>query len=141
MVDVATLTGAVRVALGTRVGGILGTSPSLVRGLVEAGARSGERLWELPLVEAYRADLESPIADLRNIASEVHGGAIHAALVLREFVGDRPWAHLDIAGVAFTDRDLPCAPRGAVGFGVRLLVRWVVAAAAAVSSPGAPPAL
>jgi leucyl aminopeptidase len=129
IVDVATLTGAVRSALGTRVGGIMGNDPALVAGLVAAGAAGGERLWELPLVPAYRADLESTVADLRNVAPDGHGGAIHAGLFLQEFVAGRPWAHLDVAGVAFTDRDLPCAPRGAVGFGVRLLARWVLAAA------------
>jgi leucyl aminopeptidase len=128
MVDIATLTGAIRTALGTRVGGIMGNDPALVRALIAAGALSGERLWELPLVPAYRADLDSSVADLRNVAAEGYGGAIHAGLVLQEFVGTRPWAHLDVAGVAFTDRDLPCTPRGAVGFGVRLLTHYVLGA-------------
>jgi leucyl aminopeptidase len=125
IVDIATLTGAVRAALGTRLGGVMGTDATLVRQLVAAGEESGERLWELPLVEAYRANLDSPVADICNIAATPNGGAIHAGLFLREFVGDVPWAHLDIAGVAFTDRDLPGIPRGGVGFGVRLLTRWV----------------
>jgi leucyl aminopeptidase len=129
IVDVATLTGAIRTALGTRFGGILGNDPALVRAVIAAGALGGERLWELPLVRAYRADLDSTVADLRNVAPEGQGGAIHAALVLEEFVGGCPWAHLDIAGVAFTDKDLPCTPRGAVGFGVRLLANYVLAAA------------
>ncbi len=126
IVDVATLTGAVRSALGTRVGGVMGNDQALVDALVAAGARSGERLWQLPLVRAYRADLESAVADLRNVAPEGYGGAIHAGLFLQEFAGGRPWAHLDIAGVAFTDRDLPCTPRGGVGFGVRLLARYLL---------------
>jgi leucyl aminopeptidase len=141
MVDIATLTGAIRSALGTRVGGIMGSDPALVRALVAAGSACGERLWELPLVPAYGDDLESEIADLRNIARDPHGGAIHAGLFLRAFVGDTPWAHLDIAGVAFTDRDLPCVPRGGVGFGVRLLVRWVLATAAGDGDEPRPRAL
>jgi leucyl aminopeptidase len=130
IVDIATLTGAVRSALGTRMAGILGNDRMLIAALVAAGKQGGERLWELPLVRAYRADLESSIADLANIAPVVHGGAIHAGLFLEAFVGGLPWAHMDIAGVAFTDRDLPNAPRGGVGFGVRLLARYVLAAGA-----------
>jgi leucyl aminopeptidase len=131
IVDIATLTGAVRSALGNRVGGIMGNDRTLVAALIAAGKLGGERLWELPLVRAYRPDIESPVADLANVAQGGgHGGAIHAGLFLQEFVADVPWAHLDVAGVAFTDRDLPTAPRGGVGFGVRLLARWVLAAAA-----------
>jgi len=130
IIDLATLTGAVKSALGTRVAGVMGTDAALVRQLIRAGEETGERLWELPLVDAYRPHLDSAVADLANIGSTPYGGAIHAGLFLREFVGDVPWAHLDIAGVAFTDRDLPGAPRGGVGFGVRLLVRWVCALAA-----------
>lgn len=129
IVDIATLTGAVRTALGTRLGAVLGNDPALVRAVIDAGAAGGERLWQLPLVAAYRDALDSTVADLRNVASDGYGGTIHAALLLQEFVGGRPWAHLDIAGVAFADRDLPCTPRGGVGFGVRLLTRYVLAAA------------
>jgi leucyl aminopeptidase len=134
IVDIATLTGAVRSALGNRIGGVMGNDAGLVADVIAAGKQGGERLWELPLVRAYRADLESPVADLANVASDGHGGAIHAGLFLEEFVGGRPWAHLDVAGVAFTDRDVPNAPRGGVGFGVRLLTRWVLAAADAAHS-------
>ncbi len=133
IIDLATLTGAVRTALGTRVGAVMGNDAGLVRALVAAGAAGGERLWELPLVAAYRADLDSTVADLRNVAPEGYGGSIHAGLFLQEFVGGRPWAHLDIAGVAFSDKDLPCSPRGAVGFGVRLLARYVSAHAEVAS--------
>ncbi len=124
IVDIATLTGAVRSALGTRIAGVMGNDRALVAALIAAGKQGGERLWELPLVRAYRADIESHVADLANVAQEGHGGAIHAGLFLEEFVAGIPWAHMDVAGVAFTDRDLPNAPRGGVGFGVRLLARY-----------------
>ncbi len=126
VIDVATLTGAVRVALGNRVGGILGTDPSLVRALIEAGKRVGEELWELPLFAPYREQLESPVADLKNIGGGGGAGTILAALFLKEFVpAEIPWAHLDIAGVAFTDTPLPCIPRGATGFAVRTLLQYL----------------
>jgi leucyl aminopeptidase len=128
IVDIATLTGAVRSALGTRVAGIMGNDRTLIAALIAAGKQGGERLWELPLVRAYRDDLASEVADLANVAQSGHGGAIHAGLFLEEFVGGVPWAHMDIAGVGFTDRDLPNVPRGGVGFGVRLLARYVQAA-------------
>jgi leucyl aminopeptidase len=126
LVDIATLTGAVRSALGTRIAGIMGNDRALIQALIAAGKQGGERLWELPLVRDYRPDLESTVADLANVAAGGYGGAIHAGLFLEEFVGGVPWAHLDIAGVGFTDRDLPNAPRGGVGFGVRLLARWTL---------------
>jgi leucyl aminopeptidase len=128
IVDIATLTGAVRSALGIRVAGIMGNDRTLIAALIAAGKQGGERLWELPLVRAYRDDLASEVADLANVAQSGHGGAIHAGLFLEEFVGGVPWAHMDIAGVGFTDRDLPNVPRGGVGFGVRLLARYVLAA-------------
>jgi leucyl aminopeptidase len=135
IVDLATLTGAIRTALGTRVAGVMGNAPALVRALVAAGERSGERLWELPLVRAYRDELDSTVADLRNVGAGRGGGSIVAGLFLEEFVARRPWAHLDLAAVAFTDKDLPGTPRGAVGFGVRLLARFVLD----VSAPAVPP--
>ncbi len=129
IVDIATLTGAVRSALGNRIAGIMGNDHKLIAALVAAGKQGGERLWELPLVRDYRADLESNVADLANVATGGYGGAIHAGLFLQEFVAGVPWAHMDIAGVGFTDRDIPNAPRGGVGFGVRLLARYALAAA------------
>ncbi len=115
IVDIATLTGAVRSALGTRIAGIMGNDRQLIAALIAAGKQGGERLWELPLVRDYRPDLESDVADLANVAAGGHGGAIHAGLFLEEFVGGLPWAHMDIAGVGFTDRDIPNAPRGGGG--------------------------
>jgi leucyl aminopeptidase len=128
IVDIATLTGAVRSALGNRIAGIMGNDRALVAALTAAGKQGGERCWELPLVRDYRVDLDSDVADLANVAQGGYGGAIHAGLFLEEFVGGLPWAHLDIAGVGFTDRDIPNAPRGGVGFGTRMLARYALAA-------------
>src|SRR6266403_2136898 len=128
IVDLATLTGACRVALGSLFAGVMGNDERLVAKLIEAGRAAGEPLWQLPLVREYREDLKSPIADLKNVGGEA--GTITAGLFLEEFVDGVPWAHLDIAGPAFTEKDLPHAPRGGTGFGVRLLLRFLQALAA-----------
>jgi len=93
--------------------------------LIVAAEAAGEPLWQLPLVCEYREDLKSTVADLKNVGGEA--GCIAAGLFLQEFVDGAPWAHLDIAGTAFADKDLPHAARGATGFGVRLLVRYLSA--------------
>jgi leucyl aminopeptidase len=124
LIDLATLTGACRVALGNLVAGVMGNDQALVDALVAAGREAGEPLWQLPLVREYRDDLKSPVADLKNVGGG-EAGCIVGGLFLQEFVDGVPWAHLDIAGPAFTDKDLPHAPRGATGFGVRLLVRYL----------------
>jgi len=123
IVDLATLTGACRVALGHLFAGVMGNDQRLVDGIVAAGRAAGEPVWQLPLVREYREDLKSPIADLKNVGGEA--GTIVAGLFLQEFVDGVPWAHLDIAGTAFADKELPHAPRGGTGFGVRLLARWL----------------
>jgi len=123
IIDLATLTGSCRVALGTLFAGVMGNDERLVAKLIAAGRAAGEPLWQLPLVREYREELKSPIADLKNVGGEA--GTITAALFLEEFVDGVPWAHVDIAGPAFTDKDLPHAPRGGTGFGVRLLVRYL----------------
>ena len=127
IIDVATLTGAVRTALGTSVAAVLGTDRSLVDALGRAASEAGERLWELPLFAPYGEQLKSAVADLKNVGDDGYGGTIKAALFLKEFVRDEiPWAHLDVAGVAFADSDRPCVPRGGVGFGVRTLLRYLL---------------
>jgi leucyl aminopeptidase len=131
IIDLATLTGAARVALGTLYAGLLGNDQALADGLLAASRRSGEPLWQLPLVREYRDDLRSPIADLKNVGGGGEGGTIVAALFLEEFVASGvPWAHLDIAGPAFAEKDLPHASRGATGYGVRLLVEYLREASA-----------
>ena len=124
VIDLATLTGACMVALGQQVGGILGNDNRLVEELVSHGRAAGEPLWPLPLFKDYRDELKSSVADLKNIGGG-YGGTITAALFLNEFVDGVAWAHLDIAGPAFTERDLPYCPRGGTGFGIRTLVRYL----------------
>jgi leucyl aminopeptidase len=106
IVDIATLTGAVVRALGPSVAGIMGTDPELIKRVIRSGEHHGEIFWELPLVEEYREALKSPYADLNNISSPSVAGAISAGLFLREFVPERAaWAHLDIAGSMFRDKE------------------------------------
>jgi leucyl aminopeptidase len=130
VVDVATLTGAAMVALGYHAAAVLGNDPDLVRSLVEAGRRAGERLWELPLYEEFVEAMRGEVADWKNSGGR-YGGAQKGAAFLRAFVGPHPWAHLDIAGVAFLDKpegQAPHLPKGATGFGVRTLLRWLTEA-------------
>jgi leucyl aminopeptidase len=123
MINLATLTGACMVALGSQVAGLFSNDQALADTVLRCARESGEKLWQLPLVKEYRDDIKSSIADMKNIGGG-HGGAITAALILQEFVEDIPWAHLDIAGPAFTERDVPTCPKGGTGFGVRTLLRF-----------------
>lgn len=127
IIDLATLTGAVRMALGPRYAAIMGSQPKLVRDLIAAGAECDERLWELPLVEEYRQDIASTVADLKNTGSG-SAGTIIGGLFLREFVGRTPWAHIDFSSTVMADKPRPCHPVGATGFGVRLLLHYLRAA-------------
>ncbi|MGH7828596.1 MAG: leucyl aminopeptidase [Candidatus Binatia bacterium] len=124
MLNLATLTGACMVALGTEVAGIFGNQQLLVDEVIRCGKEAGEKLWQLPLVKEYRDEIKSSVADIKNIGGS-YGGAITAALFLQEFVGDIPWAHLDIAGPAFAEKDLPTSPKGGTGFGVLTLLRFL----------------
>jgi leucyl aminopeptidase len=127
LVDVATLTGAMKVALGMRTAGFFATDDGLASELTAAGERAGEPLWRMPLLAEYEATLSSPIADADN--SPGNPGAITAALFLKHFVGDVPWAHLDIAGAGRAAKDDGMFSAGATGFGARLLAAWVVSLA------------
>jgi leucyl aminopeptidase len=124
MVDCATLTGACVVALGNHASGILGTDEELLQELREAGDRSGERCWPLPLWKEYREQLDSTVADLKNVGGRP-AGTITAAAFLKEFVGEVPWAHLDIAGTAYGEAKLSYQRKGGYGVPTRLLVEWV----------------
>jgi leucyl aminopeptidase len=126
VIDIATLTGAARIALGGSRAALYSTSDELAADLAEAGEASGDRLWHMPLVDEYRALLDSPVADLANVPrSDGGAGSIVAALFLREFAGSAPWAHLDIAGAARCGADDGEFTAGATGFGTRLLLRWL----------------
>jgi len=130
MVDLATLTGAARVALGTVMAALYATDDGLAAGLLAAGTASGDRLWRMPLAEDYRPGLDSPVADLANVAGgSGRAGSIDAALFLREFTGGRAWAHLDIAGAARATADDGEITKGATGFGTQLLLHWLTAGA------------
>ena len=125
MVDLATLTGAIVVALGHEQAGLFTPDETLAGELVAAGEAVGERLWRMPLGEAYAKHIKSDIADIKNVGRAREAGASAGAVFLQRFVGEVPWAHLDIAGVAWSKQDLPLAAKGATGFGVRLLDRWI----------------
>lgn len=123
IVDVATLTGAVVRALGPSVAGVMGSSRELIQRVIRSGEHHGESFWELPLVDEYAESLKSPFADLNNISSGMIAGAITAGLFLREFVPQNAeWAHLDIAGPMFRDKDWKYYEAGALGFGIKTLV-------------------
>jgi leucyl aminopeptidase len=125
-IDIATLTGACVVALGPLCSGLLANDQRLANRLLAAAETAGERLWQLPLIDEYKEQLKSEVADLNNVGQR-GGGAITAALFLREFAGEMKWAHLDIAGAAFTEKDLPLAPKGGTGVAVRTLLTYLMA--------------
>jgi leucyl aminopeptidase len=122
VLDVATLTGACVVALGSRVAGLMGNDQGWVARVKEAADRAGEPTWVLPLPEDYRSQLDSEVADLRNVGRPGQAGALLAGLVLSEFVAGVPWAHIDMAGPARSDADDGYLHKGATGFGVRTLL-------------------
>ena len=124
MIDLATLTGAILVALGHERAGIFANDDILADQLFKAGEASGDRVWRLPLDAAYDKLIDSPIADVNNIGGR-NAGSITAAQFLQRFVNDTPWAHIDIAGTAWITKDTPTCPKGGTGFGVRLLDRLV----------------
>jgi leucyl aminopeptidase len=125
MVDLATLTGAIIIALGKDYAGLFSNNDILSGHLDAAGKAENEALWRLPLPAAYEKQFDSPIADMSNVGGRP-GGSITAALILQKFVNGTPWAHLDIAGVAWRKPShMPTVPDGASGFGVRLLNRMV----------------
>ncbi|MEK7445949.1 MAG: leucyl aminopeptidase [candidate division NC10 bacterium] len=126
MIDMATLTGAVVMALGLGLSGVLGSQDATTERVLAAADAAGERMWRLPLHEEYKDGLKSDVADLNNISSQRGGGAIVAALFMREFTGGIPWVHLDIAGTAFTEKELPLGPKGGTGVAVRTLLTYLM---------------
>jgi len=126
VIDIATLTGAITIGLGHSAAGLMGTDAALVRELLAAGERANERAWELPLWDEYRELNKSDIADVKNTGGRA-AGSITAGWFLREFVDGFPWAHLDIAGTAYTERDDAAMVKGPTGMGVRLFSEFLLA--------------
>ncbi len=121
LVDVATLTGACVIALGQVASGVMGTDNALVEAVLDAGEAAGERMWRLPLFPEYRKLLDSKLADLKNVGGRP-AGTITGGWFLREFVGETSWAHVDIAGTAYSERDEPHQAEGGTGAGTRMLI-------------------
>jgi leucyl aminopeptidase len=125
LVDVATLTGACHIALGDICSGLFGNSQELIDKVIKAGAEAGERLWQMPMYEEYKEQNKSDVADIKNSGGR-WGGAVTAALFLAEFVGETPWAHIDIAGTFNTDKERGYLAKGATGVSVRTLVNFAL---------------
>jgi len=127
IIDLATLTGSAVIALGYLAAAVLGNDQALIHRLLDAAARAGERMWQLPLYDEYLEEMRSDVADLKNSGGR-WGGAEKGAAFLREFVDGRPWAHIDIAPVAFLDTKEGTGPylqKGATGYGVRTLLTYL----------------
>lgn len=123
IIDFATLTGACLVALGEDIAGLFVNDRDFADRIKTAAHDAGEKVWELPLEKDYKAQNKSSVADIANIPSSRYGGTITAALFLQEFIGNTTWAHLDIAGPAFTSRGTSIGPKGGTGFGVRTVLQ------------------
>jgi leucyl aminopeptidase len=124
IIDVATLTGACMIALGNRYSGLMANDEALAAELLDAAAEAGEPTWRLPLPPEYHKDIESDLADLKNVGDR-YGGALVAGLFLQEFVDGRPWAHLDIAGPARAESEDGYLGKGSTGVAVRTLLTWL----------------
>jgi leucyl aminopeptidase len=126
IIDLATLTGAVIVALGQNITGIMGNNQKMIDKLVKQSEVTGEKIWQLPLEKDYEKEIKGKIGDVDNIGGGRLGGAIFAGLFLKEFVDDVPWVHLDIAGTCFAEKEInPYTPVGGTGVGVRLLLHYL----------------
>jgi leucyl aminopeptidase len=128
LIDLATLTGACRVALGLLYSGVFGNDQKLIDKVLKAADRTGERMWQMPMPEEYKEQNKSDIADIKNTGNR-YGGAITAALFLAEFVDNVPWVHLDIAGPRLSKKETGYTVKGATGFGVRTLVELALSEA------------
>jgi leucyl aminopeptidase len=127
IIDLATLTGACIVALGEDIAGLFSNNDTLFEQLKQSAGAAGESVWGMPLAGQYKEQLKSTVADIKNISGLRYGGAINGALFLQEFVPDSiPWAHLDIAGPAYAEKDAPLTPVGGTGFGVRMILAYLL---------------
>jgi leucyl aminopeptidase len=124
VVDLATLTGAVVIALGDYVIGLFGNDETLLKRVEEASSETGEKVWRLPLWEEYFDYLKSDVADFRNVGTR-SAGAIIGGIFLSRFVKKTPWVHLDIAGPAYIEKERPYLPKGGTGIGIRLVVQML----------------
>ena len=124
MIDLATLTGAIIISLGHEHAGLFSNNDELAEKLGAIGRATGEKVWRMPLGDEYDKQIKSDIADMKNVGGRP-GGSITAAQFIQRFVNNKPWVHLDIAGMAWSTKDAPCTPKGATAFGVRLLDRLV----------------
>ncbi len=127
LIDLATLTGAVIVALGSVYTGIMGNNPEFTKRVIEAGDKIGEKMWELPMHEEYNDLIKAPFADLLNVGNQPRSaGTITGAKFLEAVIEDnRPWVHLDIAGTAWTTKPSVFAPQGATGVGIKTLINLI----------------
>ena len=133
LIDAATLTAAVAIALGQVNAGVFSNDEPTYERFAKAAETSGEKFWRLPLDDEYRDQIQSPIADIRNTGLTRYGGAINAAMFLKEFVDETPWVHLDIAAMAWLDADKPWIAKGPSGVAVRSIIEWVRSYSNAVS--------
>ena len=134
LIDAATLTGAVAIALGQVNAGVFSNDDPAYERFVRALETSGEKFWRLPVEDEYRDQIQSSIADIQNTGLTRYGGATNAAMFLREFVDETPWVHLDIAAVAWLDAEKPWIAKGPTGIAVRSVVEWVRSYGAAGSA-------
>ena len=125
VIDLATLTGAIIVALGSEYAGLFSGDDTLADQLLAAGKAVGEPLWRMPISDTIDKELNSDIADMKNVGAGRNGGSIVGAMFVKRFVGELSWAHLDIAGVVWSKKDTATVPKGGTGFGVRLLDRFI----------------
>jgi leucyl aminopeptidase len=127
MIDLATLTGAIIIALGSEQAGLFANDDTLADQLIAAGKATGEPLWRMPLGDGYNKQIDSDVADVKNISGLRDAGATIGAVFLQRFVNGTKWAHLDIAAMAWSKKDAPTVPKGATGYGVRLLDHFLAA--------------
>ena len=127
MIDLATLTGAIMIALGSEQAGLFSNDDALADQLIAAGKATGEHLWRMPLGDGYNKQIDSDVADMKNISGSREAGASIGAVFLQRFVNGTKWAHLDIAAMAWSKKDAPTVPKGATGYGVRLLDNFLAA--------------
>lgn len=126
IIDIATLTGACVVALGEEAAGIMGSNQELIDNLIKAADKGAERFWQLPLYPEHTAAIKSPVADIKNTGSSTGGGAMTAAVFLREFTNGKNWAHIDIAGPAFLEKEVRGVSKGASGYTVSSLIEYLI---------------